>query len=64
MLLGNSLRGNESVNSQNQWNSPDPMAVMRISSAYWAEEIGFTDLSFRPLPDPSPFTLIQGIKPK
>ena len=29
----------------------------------WAEEIGFVNLSFRPLPEPSPFTLIQGTKP-
>jgi len=28
-----------------------------------AAEIGFVDLSFRPLPDPSPFTLITGVKP-
>ena len=28
-----------------------------------AAEVGFVDLSFRPLPDPSPFTLITGVKP-
>ena len=28
-----------------------------------AAEIGFVDLNFRPLPDPSPFTLITGVKP-
>lgn len=28
-----------------------------------AKEIGFTKLSFRPLPEPSPFTLITGTKP-
>lgn len=31
--------------------------------AEFAREIGFTDLSYRPLPEPSPFTLITGIKP-
>ena len=28
-----------------------------------AEAVGFTDLSFRALPDPSPFTLISAVKP-
>ncbi|MDH5729557.1 MAG: acetylserotonin O-methyltransferase [Gammaproteobacteria bacterium] len=28
-----------------------------------AAEVGFVDLSFRPLPEPSPFTLITGTKP-
>ncbi|MDH5257187.1 MAG: acetylserotonin O-methyltransferase [Gammaproteobacteria bacterium] len=28
-----------------------------------AADVGFVDLSFRPLPDPSPFTLITGVKP-
>lgn len=29
----------------------------------WAEEIGFNNLNFRPLPEPSPFTLITGEMP-
>jgi hypothetical protein len=33
------LRGNDSVNTQDQWNNPDPMAVMRISSAYWHSSV-------------------------
>src|SRR3569832_1270581 len=32
--------------------------------ADWAAEIGFKNLRFRPLPEPSPFTLIQGTKAK
>src|SRR3569832_665623 len=27
------------VNAQNQWNNPDPMAVMRIASAYWNSSV-------------------------
>lgn len=27
------------VSAQNQWNGPDPMAVMRIASAYWNSSV-------------------------
>ena len=27
------------MSAQNQWNSPDPMAVMRIASAYWNSSV-------------------------
>ena len=43
--------------------TPAGRAYSAKEVADWAAEIGFIDLSFRPLPDPSPFTLIQGIKP-
>jgi hypothetical protein len=43
--------------------TPAGRAYSAKEVADWAAEIGFTDLSFRPLPDPSPFTLIQGVKP-
>ena len=43
--------------------TPAGRAYSAKEVADWAEEIGFTKLSFRPLPEPSPFTLIQGIKP-
>ncbi|HHM06114.1 MAG TPA: methyltransferase domain-containing protein [Gammaproteobacteria bacterium] len=42
--------------------TPAGRAYSAREVADWAADIGFTDLSFRPLPDPSPFTLIQGIK--
>lgn len=43
--------------------TPAGRAYSAKEVADWAAEIGFVDLSFRPLPDPSPFTLIQGTKP-
>lgn len=43
--------------------TPAGRAYSAKEVADWAAEIGFKDLSFRPLPDPSPFTLIQGVKP-
>lgn len=43
--------------------TPAGRAYSAKEVADWAAEIGFKDLSFRPLPDPSPFTLIQGTKP-
>lgn len=43
--------------------TPAGRAYSAKEVADWAAEIGFIDLSFRPLPEPSPFTLIQGIKP-
>lgn len=43
--------------------TPAGRAYSAKEVADWAQEIGFKDLSFRPLPEPSPFTLIQGIKP-
>ena len=43
--------------------TPAGRAYSAKEVADWAAEIGFKDLSFRPLPEPSPFTLIQGIKP-
>jgi hypothetical protein len=43
--------------------TPAGRAYSAKEVAEWAAEIGFKDLSFRPLPDPSPFTLIQGTKP-
>ncbi len=43
--------------------TPAGRAYSAKEVADWAAKIGFKDLSFRPLPEPSPFTLIQGIKP-
>ncbi len=43
--------------------TPAGRAYSAKEVADWAAEIGFTDLTFRPLPEPSPFTLIQGTKP-
>lgn len=43
--------------------TPAGRAYSAKEVAAWAEEIGFRDLSYRPLPDPSPFTLITGTKP-
>lgn len=43
--------------------TPAGRAYSAKEVADWAAEIGFTNLSFRPLPEPSPFTLIQGTKP-
>ncbi len=43
--------------------TPGGRAYSAKEVADWAADIGFTNLSFRPLPEPSPFTLIQGIKP-
>lgn len=43
--------------------TPAGRAYSAKEVADWAAEIGFKDLSFRPLPEPSPFTLIQGTKP-
>lgn len=43
--------------------TPAGRAYSAKEVADWAAEIGFADLSFRPLPEPSPFTLIQGMKP-
>lgn len=43
--------------------TPGGRAYSAKEVADWAREIGFRDLSFRPLPEPSPFTLITGIKP-
>lgn len=43
--------------------TPAGRAYSAKEVADWAAEIGFQSLSFRPLPEPSPFTLIQGIKP-
>ena len=43
--------------------TPAGRAYSAKEVAQMAEEVGFRDLSYRPLPDPSPFTLIQGIKP-
>lgn len=43
--------------------TPGGRAYSAKEVADWAAAIGFKDLSFRPLPDPSPFTLIQGTKP-
>jgi hypothetical protein len=43
--------------------TPAGRAYSAKEVADWAAEIGFKNLSFRPLPDPSPFTLIQGTKP-
>lgn len=44
--------------------TPAGRAYSAKEVADFAAEIGFTDLSFRPLPDPSPFTLITGYKPR
>jgi hypothetical protein len=43
--------------------TPAGRAYSAKEVADWAAEIGYKDLSFRPLPEPSPFTLIQGVKP-
>jgi len=43
--------------------TPAGRAYSAKEVAEWAGEIGFQGLSFRPLPEPSPFTLIQGTKP-
>lgn len=43
--------------------TPAGRAYSAREVADFAAEIGFKDLSYRPLPDPSPFTLITGIKP-
>lgn len=43
--------------------TPAGRAYSAREVADFAAEIGFTSLSYRPLPDPSPFTLITGIKP-
>lgn len=43
--------------------TPAGRAYSAKEVADWAAEIGFKDLNFRPLPEPSPFTLIQGTKP-
>lgn len=44
--------------------TPAGRAYSAQEMADMAYEIGFRDLSFRPLPDPSPFTLVTGVKPK
>lgn len=43
--------------------TPAGRAYSAKEVADMAHEIGFRELSFRPLPDPSPFTLITGVKP-
>jgi len=43
--------------------TPAGRAYSAKEVADMAVEVGFTDVSFRPLPEPSPFTLITGIKP-
>ncbi len=43
--------------------TPAGRAYSAKEVAEFAREIGFVDLEYRPLPDPSPFTLITGIKP-
>lgn len=43
--------------------TPAGRAYSAKEVADMAAEVGFTKLSFRPLPDPSPFTLITGVKP-
>ena len=43
--------------------TPAGRAYSAREVADFAKEIGFVDLEYRPLPDPSPFTLITGIKP-
>lgn len=43
--------------------TPAGRAYSAKEVADWAVEIGFQDISYRPLPDPSPFTLIQATKP-
>lgn len=43
--------------------TPAGRAYSAQEMADMAYEIGFRDLSFRPLPDPSPFTLVTGVKP-
>ncbi len=43
--------------------TPAGRAYSAKEVADMAQEVGFRDLSFRSLPDPSPFTLITGTKP-
>ncbi len=43
--------------------TPAGRAYSAKEVAGFAAEIGFVDLHYRPLPDPSPFTLIVGTKP-
>ncbi len=43
--------------------TPAGRAYSAKEVADMAAEVGFRDLSFRPLPEPSPFTLITGLKP-
>ncbi len=43
--------------------TPAGRAYSAKEVADMAAEVGFKDLSFRPLPEPSPFTLITGVKP-
>ncbi len=43
--------------------TPAGRAYSAKEVAEFAREIGFVDLHYRPLPEPSPFTLITGIKP-
>lgn len=43
--------------------TPGGRAYSAKEVADWAEEIGFRKVSFRPLPEPSPFTLITGEMP-
>jgi hypothetical protein len=43
--------------------TPAGRAYSAKEVAAFAQEIGFRSLSYRPLPDPSPFTLITGYKP-
>ena len=42
--------------------TPAGRAYSAKEVADWAAEIGFKDISFRPLPEPSPFTLSHGVK--
>ena len=43
--------------------TPGGRAYSAKEVAGWAKAIGFKDLKYSPLPDPSPFTLITGTKP-
>ncbi len=43
--------------------TPAGRAYSAKEFAEMAAEVGFTDLSYRPLPEPSPFTLVTGVKP-
>jgi len=43
--------------------TPEGRAYSAKEVADIAASVGFIDLEFRPLPDPSPFTLITGVKP-
>jgi hypothetical protein len=43
--------------------TPAGRAYSAKEVADMAAEVGFKNLSFRPLPEPSPFTLITGTKP-